>query len=260
MGTDHDVIRPDWDYHQTFAQPLPVVKPSSRKSILHLMCWSFRSTRDVESASPSGDLTPDLPPALQVGLAISTPPDMAEKESSIGMHFSLASTPTAIQQPGSPFGATIDRNSDCSSASSSTTSILRASLPPLAEGPINNEKRGEHDPPEAPNRQSTHSFWSLWFRSSKVPQENKDRRISQRSSAASIGGASLASSGVFSPSLLPWPMPPTTPTSGTGSMVGMEDGPAPRLTGDRARTPRNLTGSSLAIFPKCSSTNLRAGE
>jgi hypothetical protein len=98
-----------------------------------------------------------------------------------------------------------------SSVRTVSTASFEAYLAPRVYIPPSNdtgvEEQGGPDGPDEPdelnNRQTGHSGWSVWFGTDNSQDESPDPRHS--------AAVSVASSGVFSPSLLLWPVPATPP-------------------------------------------------
>ncbi|KAH8659729.1 hypothetical protein BGZ61DRAFT_465008, partial [Ilyonectria robusta] len=86
----------------------------------------------------------------------------------------------------------------------------------------------------AGDRYTSHSGWSEWFRNT-APEAELQPGMRRCSSVSSMGGMSIASSGVLSPAFRSWPIAPPTPT--TASIVG--------LTAEGGQEVRN-GGSSTA--------------
>ena len=97
---------------------------------------------------------------------------------------------------------------------------------PVANRTMNNlpvpppEPYGREPSDVSDRRTTNHSGWSSFL---PPNEETTDTDKRHRDSFVSIGGVSIASSGVISPSILNWPMPPSTPP--TMSVAGLsEDG------------------------------------
>ena len=143
-------------------------------------------------------------------------PSMAENPNKVPI--SLIPGPMCIRRATSP-----------SSSTRAPTQRTPAGAPGVSGTPVSkwNPNNLPVPPPEPYGRESSdngdrrttnHSGWS-----SLLPPngDSADADTRRRDSFVSVGGVSIASSGVISPSVLNWPMPPSTPP--TMSVTGLSE-------------------------------------
>ncbi|KAH8661752.1 hypothetical protein BGZ61DRAFT_463576 [Ilyonectria robusta] len=211
---------PYWDSHQivTLPQTTPVAivrpRPVLHRSVSRLMRPGRNSIRRVKAVEKSLTKVSQPPPGFG---GVPEPMAIEQDSSALGGDNNIPLFHAqGVAEPIRPQSEAASTTADPHSATSATSSPTFRS---------------------AGDRRTNHSGWSEWFRNTP-PEAELQPGMRRRSSVGSIGGTSVASSGVLSPAFRSWPIASPTPT--TASIVGLIVDGAPETRNGGSSTANSV--------------------